>query len=260
MTIQEPSSGDTCHLPTDSNTGQPLAPRAQPGYYPGFHTLSQQTFWDEATRKVVLARVEQVPPIRFLSQREAGLLSAIMDRIIPQDDRDEQHRIPIVNWVDDRLYTGRIDGYRFDDMPPDRDAYRLALQGIEAIAQHLHGRAFIDLDDIQQDEVLVTMHDGNPPAGDDIWQQAPVTRCWLLFVQDAIEAYYAHPYAWDEVGFGGPSYPRGYFRLENGQPEPWEVTEQRYEWAAPSDSLSDRYTSLGGPSKHRAPAGQEGTH
>jgi hypothetical protein len=38
--------------------------------------------------------------------------------------------------------------------------------------------------------------------------------------------YYAHPYAWDEIGFGGPAYPRGYFALNNGAPEPWEAKEQ----------------------------------
>ena len=57
-----------------------------------------------------------------------------------------------------------------------------------------------------------------------------VERFWLLLVQDVVGAYYAHPYAWDEIGFGGPAYPRGYMRLENGEPEPWEVDERRYEW------------------------------
>src|SRR5947209_8624802 len=215
MTAQNRTPRNQNERPTDPISGEALPQRAQPGYYPGYHTLDQQSFWDEATREVVLARVYQVPAIRFFSAEDAALLEAVMARILPQDDRDEAHRIPIVNYVDERLYTGRIDGYRFDDMPPDRDAYRLALQGIDLIAQHMHGHAFIELSGRQQDEVLVTLHDGNPPAGDDIWQQAPVIRCWLLFVQDAIDAYYSHPYAWDEVGFGGPAYPRGYFRLEN---------------------------------------------
>jgi hypothetical protein len=42
-----------------------------------------------------------------------------MDRLIPQDDRDAEHRIPIVPQIDNRLFTGRMDGYRYDDMPPD---------------------------------------------------------------------------------------------------------------------------------------------
>jgi hypothetical protein len=65
-----------------------------------------------------------------------------------------------------------------------------------------------------------------------------VHRFWQLILGDAIEAYYAHPWAWDEIGFGGPAYPRAYFRLERGEAEPWEVEEQRYEWAAPGYSAS----------------------
>jgi hypothetical protein len=50
-------------------------------------------------------------------------------------------------------------------------------------------------------------------------------------------------------------------RLENGKPEPWEVEEQRYEWAAPATSLSDTYQPIGGEGGHRGqPSGQEGTH
>ena len=83
----------------------------------------------------------------------------------------------------------------------------------------------------------------------------------MLLVQDAVDAYYAHPYVWDEIGFGGPAYPRGYMRLEHGMPEPWEVEEQRYEWKAPPTSLSDVYRPIGGPGGHKTQTmGQEGTH
>ncbi|MDQ2717464.1 MAG: gluconate 2-dehydrogenase subunit 3 family protein [Chloroflexota bacterium] len=252
---------DEDRLPLDPTTKQPLAPTAQPGYYPGFETLSQQAFWDEATRKVVLDRVEHVPPIRFFTDEEAELVQTICDRILPQDDRDAAHKIPIVPTIDERLYTGRIDGYRYEDMPTDREAHRLGLQGIQAIAQHMFGTAFIQLNPLQQDQVLQTLHDDNPPAGEDIWKKLPVRRYWMLLVQDAIEAYYAHPFAWDEIGFGGPAYPRGYMRLEGGKPEPWEVHEQRYEWEAPPTSLSDIYKPIGGPGGHKSqPSGQEGTH
>ena len=252
---------DESCLPIDLTTKQPLAPSAQPGYYPGFHTLSQEAFWDEATRKVVLDRVQNVPPIRFFTSEEAALMQAICDRILPQDDRDEAHKIALVPRIDDRLYRGIIDGYRFEDMPPDREAHRIGLQGIQAIAQHMYGQSFTELGPREQDSVLQTIHDDDPPAGGDIWKQLPVRRYWFLLVQDAIEAYYSHPFAWDEIGFGGPAYPRGYMRLENGRPEPWEVHEKRYEWEAPPTSLSDVYKRVGGPGGHKSqPSGQEGTH
>ncbi len=232
-------------------TGDPLPPKAQPGYYPGFSTLSQNKFWDEATRKIVMARLEKVPPVRFFSPEEAVLLKAVCDRVLPQDDRDEVHKIPVANFIDDRLDSNRLNGYRYENMPPDQEAHRLGLQGIEAAAQRLYSQSFIDLEPLEQDTILKKLHHGDPPAGDEIWQRMPVHRYWFLLVSDVLEAYYGHPYAWDEIGFGGPAYPRGYMRLERGEPEPWEVREQRYEWKPPAGSDSGGYDPVAGTFEHR---------
>lgn len=248
-------------LPVDPATNQPLPPRAQPGYYPGFSTLSQQAFWDEATRRVVLDRVNNVPPIRFFMPDELPTMQAVCDRILPQDDRDAAHKIAVANYIDDHLYHNRIDGYRYEDMPPDREAHRRGLAVINAIAEALYGQPFTALEPLEQDRVLLTIHDGNPPVGDEIWRGMSIQRYWMLLVQDVVDAYYAHPYAWDEIGFGGPAYPRGYMRLENGKPEPWEVDEQRYEWDAPPSSLSGQYQPIGNARGHQTQTpGQEGTH
>ena len=255
---------DPERLPIDPTTGQPLPPRAQPGYYPGYSTLSQQAFWDETTRRVVLDRVENVPPIRFFSPDEERMMRAVCDRILPQDDRDDAHQIPIINYIDDRLYSGRIDGYRYEGMPPDGEAHRLGLQAIEEIARHMYDRPFVELKATDQEKVLETIHNGEPPAGHWIWQQMPVARYWSLLMQDAVEGYYAHPYAWDEIGFGGPAYPRGYMRQERGLPEPWEVDEQRYAWAPPPLSVSGIDTTPAWkhahPHRDQPAVGQEGTH
>jgi hypothetical protein len=249
------------NLPCDPLTKQPIPPRAQPGYYPDYDVLQQQNFWDEATRKVVLDRLENVPPIRFFTPDELPLMQAVCDRLIPQDDRDDQHKIPVVNYIDRRLYEKHIDGYRYEDMPPDDEAFRLGLQAIDSIAHHLYQTPFVDLNPLEQDTVLKTIHDGEPPAAQEIWNRMAVHHFWLLLLQDAVNAYYAHPYAWNEIGFGGPAYPRGYMRLEHGRPEPWETEEQRYEWEAPANSLSDRYEPIGGPQGHKQQTpGQGGTH
>ncbi|MFP5405956.1 MAG: gluconate 2-dehydrogenase subunit 3 family protein, partial [Gammaproteobacteria bacterium] len=91
---------------------------AHPGYYPGFSTLGQRRFWDAATREVILDRVDNVPEIRYFDPQEARLLTAICDRVLPQDDRDESHKIPIVPQIDKRLHENSHDGYRYEDMPP----------------------------------------------------------------------------------------------------------------------------------------------
>ena len=72
--------------------------------------------------------------------------------------------------------------------------------------------------------------------------------------------YYAHPWAWDEIGFGGPAYPRAYMRLENGQPEPWEKQEKRYEWAVADELGSNKYEFIAGQESQFGSPGQGGTH
>ncbi len=233
--------------------------KSQPGYYPGFHTLDQQSYWDEATRKVVLNRVNNIPAIRFFRSEQARLMEAVCARILPQDDRDHAHHIPIVPWIDERLFADRHDGYRFEDMPPDQQAYELGLQAIEEIAHHLHGRSFCDIGTGSQDLILEALHDARPPAAHEIWNRMPVHRFWMLLVQDCVTVYYSHPWAWDEIGYGGPAYPRAYMRLERGQAEPWEKAEKRYEWSAPGSSPSERFTPVAGEPEHRG-GPQGGTH
>jgi hypothetical protein len=42
---------------------------------------------------------------------------------------------------------------------------------------------------------------------------------------DITHAYYAHPVAWNEIGFGGPASPRGYVRMALDRRDPWEAVE-----------------------------------
>ena len=229
---------DSAILPRDPRSGEFILPRPQPGYYAGFSTLSQQSFWDAATRKVVTERVDHHAPLRFFDPNEAAFWTIVFDHLIPQTDRTPDRRIPILPAIDDRLYADRTIGYRFEDMPHDREVYRLGIDGINQEAESRFGGDFLSLPHLPQDLVLKAIHDGEPQAAHQIWKRMSVHRFWQLLIGDAIEAYYAHPWAWDEIGFGGPAYPRAYIRLERGEAEPWEVEEQRYEWTAPAQTAS----------------------
>ncbi len=245
--------------PLDPRTGSPLRSRSQPGYYPEFSTLAQQEYWDPKTRSVILDRVHNIPASRFFDAGQTRLLEAICARLLPQDDRDDAHRIPIVPQIDRRLADGDGDGYRYEDMPSDSEAYLLGLQAIDESAQRLYERAFLLAAFSQQDELLKSLHDGKPLCDHPVWRRLPVKRFWMLVLSDCIEAYYSHPYAWDEIGFGGPAYPRAYMRLENGEPETWEVDEVRYPWAAPPWSASTEAVTPG-EADHYGSAGQGGSH
>jgi hypothetical protein len=111
----------------------------------------------------------------------------------------------------------------------------------------------------RQELILKSLHDGKPEPNNVAWQKMPVRRFWAMLMEDCVTAYYSHPWAWDEIGFGGPAYPRGYMRLENGLPEPWEKDEQRYAWNAPVDSVS-QLDEEGTPPEHESLHGHGGSH
>ena len=245
--------------PVDPRHGRALEPRPQPGYYPKYSTLSQQAYWDAATRETVLKRVNAVPPVRFFTPAEAEIMQRVIEHVLPQDDRTPERRIPILPFIDERLFQGRTAGYRFEDMPPDGGAYRRFLRAVDLMALAAHGEQFLRLGWHEADVLLKSLHDAKPLGAEDIWKTLPVKRFWTLLVQDCAEVYYAHPWAWDEIGFGGPAYPRAYFRLEGGAPEPWEKPERRYEWGVPPASVSDLHQNEAAHADEPA-QGETGSH
>jgi hypothetical protein len=246
-------------LLTNPANGQPLPQRVQPGYYPRWNVMTQRDYWDAATRKLIDERLASPKPIRFFNTAEAATMTAVLDRILPQDDRLPAQRILLLPPLDARLFENRIEGYRYEDMPSDQQAYRWAAEIFEAMALEAYGTAFPQLTVTSQELLLQSLHDGEPVAAKELWKRMNVDRFWTLLVSDACTAYYAHPWAWNEVGFGGPAYPRGYMRLEDGEAEPWEWNEQRYEWAAPADTITDKDEPTGS-GEHQTHAGQAGTH
>ena len=160
--------------------------------------------------------------------------------------------------LDERLYLDKTVGYRYDDMPIDQEAYRLGIEAIDAEAQHRFNGSFIVLPYHQRELILQAIAENKALGAREIWKRMSQKRFWQLIMQDAVEAYYSHPWAWDEIGFGGPAYPRAYTRLERGEPEPWEKEERRYEWTAPALAVSGKVDSSGsGDQSHH---GSGGTH
>ncbi|HKY52760.1 MAG TPA: gluconate 2-dehydrogenase subunit 3 family protein, partial [Anaerolineales bacterium] len=117
----------------------PLGGGAEETPYPEFNITDSDKWnldWDEKTRRLVIDRVKNVPSYRFFSPEEARLLEAICDCALPQDDRPKVQGVPIAPWIDERLYTDEGSGYRYENMPEDRQAYRMGLQGFDETAHH----------------------------------------------------------------------------------------------------------------------------
>ena len=127
--------------------------------------------------------------------------------------------------VDAKLYEDRRDGYRDYRLPPLRDAWRRGLAGFEAEARRRHSVTFHELDGVEQDALLHAVQHGEI-AGD--WDgMEPALFFKKRLVPDIVTSYYAHPTAWNEIGFGGPASPRGYVRMDFDRRDPWEAAEAK---------------------------------
>jgi hypothetical protein len=218
------------HLPHKRDGGQPADPYDLPrqrngitpqmhGRYPDFNILDEVDHWDELTRQVVMDRVDHPPPIRFFTAQEAACLGAFCDVVLAQD---QEPRIPVLNMVDAKMFEGKLDGYRYDNMPDDRETWRRVAVGLDAaVVQHgVTEGGFAQASSEVQHKVVQAFSEGKLHGT--VWDELPCARAWSVVMRGVLSEFYSHPWAWNEIGFGGPAYPRGYARLGVGQREHWE--------------------------------------
>ena len=199
------------------------------GRYPEFDILSQENAWDEVTRKVVLQRLKAYLEPRFFMPEEWRTLSAFSDVLLAQHS---EPKVDVLAHVDAKLHAageGGVDGFQYDDLPSDQQVWRLVPRGLNDEAQARNATSYADAPQKIKAGILSDFMDGKLTGG--VWDSLNVKRAFKVITRSLLEGYYSHPWAWNEVGFGGPAYPRGYMRLgmaldENGdQREPWEKPE-----------------------------------
>lgn len=184
--------------------------------FPGFDAMSQRRHWDAATAKTIDARLEPKGAARFFSAQEVPTATALLGELVAVDGDMARQLCGI---VDERLALGCTDGWHYDTMPEDAEAWHRGLSALDDEAVELGGMRFAGLAAQARQRVLGVIHGSE----DELWRGLPATRLWDLWLRYACTAYYALPQAWNEIGFPGPAYPRGYKNLGIDRREPFEV-------------------------------------
>jgi hypothetical protein len=202
--------------------------------YPGYDVLAKRwtQSWNETTRQVIDRRLAVAREARFFSATEWRTLEALCGRIMPQPN--DRPPVPLAAYVDQKIADRILDGYRYAQLPPQDEAWRRGLRALDQEALEAHRAPFHDLQPAQQDALVHRMQRGQLDG--EAWRDMPSK---LFFqhrvIPDITHAYYAHPLAWNEIGFGGPASPRGYVRMGLDRRDPWEAAEAR-----PGEELSTR--------------------
>ena len=178
------------------------------GRYPDFDVFDAAGSWDAATTAVVTARLDPPGPLRFFTPDEEPLLRAFCDTVLAQD---REPRVPVAEAVDTKLADGKLDGYQYADMPDDRDTWRLALRGLDYTARQAYRAGFGQIAETRREHIVGEFAHARLVGGP--WEELTVARAWSVVMRAVLSAFYSHPWAWNEIGFGGPAYPRGFMRL-----------------------------------------------
>lgn len=199
-------------LPLDDDDGG--------GRFPDLDVMSQASHWDDATTAVVQARLGMQAEIRFFNSDEEGTATALFDQLLNQR---QEPRIPVVHLIDARLADRQTDGWHYDNMPTDPESWKASLKGLDEDAREAGESSFALTPWDKATAILQSIQD----LGSGEWRGLTAGRVWNLWTRYACTAFYSHPWAWNEIGFSGPAYPRGYKNLGVDRREPFEVPDQR---------------------------------
>jgi hypothetical protein len=198
--------------------GEASTPGGEPSRFPGFDVLGEVDRWDAATAGAVLSRLTQPPALRFFTPDEEAVGRPLFDQLL---DQRSEPKIPILELVDARLAEAQTDGWHHAELPEDGEAFKRSFAALDEDALDAYGTRFALLAWYDQTDLVQTVQDC-----DGEWHGMRAGYLWDLWSRYACTAFYSHPWAWNEIGFGGPAYPRGYKNLGINALEPWEVADR----------------------------------
>lgn len=188
------------------------APRT---HFPDFDVLAGHEAWDAYTRSVVLQRLRPPKPTTLTGQ-EVQTLRAVLARLL-SEERDAILDFAVAH-IDRRVRSAVGEGQRKPGVPPEADLVRLGLAALELVVRTRHGQGFAACEARQQVAILSALQKGEVAE----MQGSPQKELFKKLLGLGVDACASHPAVWSEMGYAGPAYPRGYYRLDRGVRDPWE--------------------------------------
>lgn len=153
-----------------------------------------------ATRRALENRIEKAKSKnRFFSDDSFQILSVVCDRLFDQDIGNRMVNPAI--FIDDRLAEKKHDGWRYNDLPPDRIAYQKGIDGINETANILYQKNFLELRKEEQIKILELIQKGK--ANGKVWEEMPAQRFFEELLAEATEDFFSYPSVQIEMNYTG---------------------------------------------------------
>lgn len=134
---------------------------------------------------------------RHLSDRAFTILKALTAVVLPQQPILGRKALNLAARIDARL-GGPGDGWRFAHLPPDRQAYELALCGLDDVCQKKLGVLLQDAD-IETIQVLLNEVEAAAIATEDLTEDH--LRQWFSdLCADCVQIFISHPSVQAQLG------------------------------------------------------------
>lgn len=199
------SNRDDKVWPSETGGGRMAASR-----YPNYDVMAHAGAWDPHTRSIVERRLDPPKKPAFLTPAEAQALRAAVTHLV-DEDRDDILGY-ILSHIDEQLASPVGEAQRKEGVPPQAQLIREGLAALDEMAREREGTPFAECSPEAQAAILSGLQAGSP-----------LQEFFQKLLSLSVEALASHPTIWSEIGYGGPAYPRGYYRIEAGVTDPWEA-------------------------------------
>ncbi len=158
----------------------------------------------------------------FFSESEFKVLASICARLLGEPLHSRNAALQYTaRQIDQRLARRITDGWRYEALPNDGDAYKTAIALLINAAAKTYTADFASLDDSQVDQLLALAADNQ--IGKNAQPRFSSALWFEELLAEAVECFYSHPDALNEISYVGFSDARGWDKVGMSQLEPREA-------------------------------------
>jgi hypothetical protein len=140
---------------------------------------------------------------RSLSDAQLDALRALAARILPQEG---EPAIDVAARLDAMMADATGNGWRYEALPSDPDAYRHGLDTLDDLARAMGASRFAGLSGGEQDDLLRRIQAGEARGCEDRPRRLGADQLVLWFEEvrsDAVRLFVAHPAIMARIGYSG---------------------------------------------------------